>query len=218
MQSRVVKPEILDDLAADDPDAIRSRRDLRLINTISGNFRWAERTLTRLGARQTVELGAGDATFASRYVRRYPESVYTALDLAPRPKSAPESLRWLQGDLFEQLPGLRGDAVYANLFLHHFEGPQLRKLGTLLGGFRYLICSEPARFQIFHAGGLLFRLAGINHVTRHDLHVSIDAGFRGSELPELLGLDSERWNITIGPTMLGMIRMVAENLDPEPIG
>ena len=37
---RQVLPELLDHLQADDPEAIRSRRDLRVINFLMGNERW----------------------------------------------------------------------------------------------------------------------------------------------------------------------------------
>ena len=47
MLKRTVIPELLDHLPADDPHAMRSRRDLRRINFLMGNERWIRRTLTR---------------------------------------------------------------------------------------------------------------------------------------------------------------------------
>lgn len=212
MRERVLTPEILDGLAHDDPDAIRSRRDLRLINGVAGNFRWAERTLDRLGATKIVELGAGDALFAKWFAERHPEVGYTAIDLDPRPRSLPERVEWLQGDLFEKLPGVQGDAIFANLFLHHLDNGQLARLGQQLLEYRFVVCSEPTFSRLSHVAGLLYWVGAINGVTNHDMHVSIDAGFRGLELPEMLGLDSSRWKFEIRHTSFGMFRMIAENL------
>ena len=40
MKPRVVIPELLDHLPADEPEALRSRRDLRRVNWLMGNERW----------------------------------------------------------------------------------------------------------------------------------------------------------------------------------
>ncbi|MFT6572490.1 MAG: 2-polyprenyl-3-methyl-5-hydroxy-6-metoxy-1,4-benzoquinol methylase, partial [Akkermansiaceae bacterium] len=53
---REVKPELLDSLPGDDPEALRSRRDLRLINFLMGNERWIMRQEIEGGM---IELGAG---------------------------------------------------------------------------------------------------------------------------------------------------------------
>ena len=45
---REVEPEILDGLPAGHPDAIRSRRDLRLVNALMGNQRWILKQLHRM--------------------------------------------------------------------------------------------------------------------------------------------------------------------------
>ena len=62
---RRVQPEILDDLPAEDPRAVRSRRDLRLINRLMGNHRWVLRHVAEHSGR-VVELGAGDGCLARR--------------------------------------------------------------------------------------------------------------------------------------------------------
>ena len=53
------------------------------------------------------------------------------------------------------------------------------------------------------------RVFGASHVTLHDAHVSIAAGFRDDELPRLLGLDPASWEIQLGTTLLGAYRMTA---------
>lgn len=54
---RVVEPELLDELSSDDPAAIRSRRDLRMINWFMGNEGWIQRQIEE--GESMVELGAG---------------------------------------------------------------------------------------------------------------------------------------------------------------
>jgi hypothetical protein len=52
-------------------------------------------------------------------------------------------------------------------------------------------------------------LIGANHVSRHDANVSIAAGFRGDELPGLLGLEPERWTWRCTTTLLGAYHLIA---------
>ena len=215
MFPRKLTEEILDHLPPEDPDAIRSRRDLLMLNRMFGNFRWMQSQLLEFGADRIVELGAGDAHFARGFAEAQPDAEYTAIDLAPRPEKLPNSVVWLQGDLFDQLPKLSGDALVANLFLHHLDEDQLRQLGQQLLGFRYVICSEPARFRMFRVGGYVLSVIGLNHVTRHDMHASINAGFREDDLPNSLGLDPDRWRVEIHYTPMGMYRMIAENREPN---
>src|SRR5687767_13895916 len=69
---RHIEPELLDDLPADDPRAIRSRRDLRRVNTFMGHPGLVTRALRRPPAplRFLVELGAGDGTLLLRVAKR----------------------------------------------------------------------------------------------------------------------------------------------------
>jgi hypothetical protein len=196
LKARVLTPEWLDSLPADAPEAIQSRADLCLINRLMGNYRWFERVLlagSGLNANaRIVELGAGDGTLARRLLRSAPGWDYTALDLAPAPPDLPKGCRRLQADLFAALPTLRGDALIANLFLHHFDDDQLKALGPMLREFPLVAFCEPYRHPRFHIAGYALNLLGINAVTRHDLHVSIDAGFAGRELADSLGLPDAR--------------------------
>lgn len=208
MKARSVVPELLDSLPPDDPEAIRSRADLRLINGLMGNYRWFERVLSSCptigpGAR-IVELGAGDGTLARRLLARGPGLRYEAIDLAPAPPDLPSGCTWHQADLFEVLPQLSGEAVIANLFLHHFQDEQLRQIGRMLRHVPVLAFSEPCRHPRFHWGGHALALLGINRVTRHDLHVSIDAGFAGQELAQVL----ETGEAEIHRSALGAYRLL----------
>lgn len=205
MLVRRVEPEILDSLPAEDPAGRRSRRDLRLVNGLMGNFRWVERRLREHWSAGPVwELGAGEGRLLDRLARAgFPA---TGVDLAPPPSGLAETADWRQGDLFEVLPGVSG-AVVATLFLHHFEDRDLARLGALLEGCEVLCFSEPLRSSLALAEGYaLFPF--VNHVTRHDMIVSIRAGFCEGELPSLLGLGSS-WQVREETTVLGAYRLCA---------
>ena len=92
--------------------------------------------------------------------------------------------------------------VVANLFLHHFEGEALLALGRWLENAAVVIFNEPDRGWLPHVlGGLLW--PWINRVTRHDMHVSISAGFTRGEIVRLLALDSQVWHFEETSTWLG---------------
>ncbi len=87
-KTRVVIPEMLDHLPADDPAARRSRRDLRRINFLMGNERWVCATATAFPAAAKfgiMESGAGDGQLYGKLPRLFPKAPVTACDLAPRP-------------------------------------------------------------------------------------------------------------------------------------
>lgn len=206
---RTVQPEILDSLPSDAPEAIWSRRDLRMINRLMGNYRWLSRQI--VSSTTVIELGAGDGAITSHRALLGKTTVH-GVDLAPRPTSWPEDWSWTQGDLFRCWPQVgEGSTVIANLFLHHFEEAELRQIGSRVesSGARRLLACEPARFFRHQVQGALLPILGINAVTRHDLHVSIRAGFRRGELGAFLGLDPHRWIIRERITFLGALRFEA---------
>lgn len=210
MKARSVLPEILDHLPADDPKAVRSRRDLRRINFLMGNERWVLRTIQNFpdaAARGIVEIGAGDGALISKLAALFPTVELTACDLAPRPAALNPRVQWQQGDLLSDRHDLSGGVLIANLFLHHFEGDSLRTLGTLYQEFEVVIFCEPDRAMIPHLLGASI-WPWVNRVTRHDMHVSINAGFTKGELPALLGLKPERWEFSETSTWRGGRRVL----------
>jgi len=196
---RQIVPEILDSLPGDDPEALRSRRDLRLINFLMGNERWILQQDYHGGV---IELGAGEGALTRKLAER---GQVIGLDFQERPDGL--EIPWLAGDLFQSLPGVEGETVVANLILHHFENDQLAQLGKLIRERRSLIAVEPWRSRISLAEGyVLWPL--INHVTKHDMMVSIRAGFRNGELRELLDLGNE-WEWKEEVSLLGGLRVLA---------
>jgi SAM-dependent methyltransferase len=208
---RKIRPEILDSLPPDHPDARASRRDLRLINRIMGNHRWIESVLPpflRPGER-VLELGAGDGELGRRLAARGIQ--VDGLDIGPRPDDWPPGRAWHRGNLREFDGYGKYAAVVGNLIFHHFDSGSLADLGRRLEpAVRIVVACEPSRSRLsqflFGALGPVF---GANRVTRHDGRVSIAAGFRGGDLARALGLDKASWNCKCRSTLLGAHRLVA---------
>jgi hypothetical protein len=100
LQRRVI-PELLDQLPADDPEALRSRQDLRRINGLMGNEHWILRSLARFSEAAEsgiVEMGAGDGRLSEKLARDYANARVTAYDLAPRPAGLDPRVCWEMGD------------------------------------------------------------------------------------------------------------------------
>lgn len=196
---RQVVPEILDSLPGGDPEALRSRRDLQLINFLMGNERWIMKQTQDGGM---IELGAGEGQLTRKLATK---GQVVGLDFQDRPDGL--DVDWKSGDLFESLPAVQGETVVANLILHHFEDEQLALLGKLIRKRRSLIAVEPWRSRISLAEGFALWPV-INSVTKHDMMVSIRAGFRKGELPKLLDLGDE-WEWKEEVSLLGGLRVLA---------
>lgn len=215
---RVVEAEILDQLDESCGEALHNRRDLRWINALMGNFRWIRSQLGKSVQRSSriLEFASGDGglgLYLSRKPDFDPSQVHlTGLDLWSRPAEWPLNWDWVVSDLleFDQRDGY--DILIANLIFHQFEVSQLSRIGRFLNesSLQVLIINEPVRRRIHRLQARLAFLLGMNHVTRHDALVSIDAGFRGDELPALLGLSPEIWDIEVPrETFFGAYRMTA---------
>jgi hypothetical protein len=216
MLRRLVLPEILDQLPENDPAAAKNRRDMRLLNHLMGNFRWIAREVgrARMKSGPWIELAAGDGSLGRYLAETHPTWAatchFTGLDLCSRPPAWPEHWPWEQGDLL-QSPSLEGArVVIANHILHQFEDEALGALGAKLRhAATHLIINETARRSLHLWQARAAFLLGLNHVSRHDALVSVRAGFRGTELPVLLGLPPAEWQWQIHSTTLGAYRFVA---------
>jgi len=208
--NRVIIPEILDSLTPADPRAIRSRRDLRWIDLFLGNSRWIARQLKKQTPppARIIEIGAGEGDLCRIISTTLPSSTVTGLDLIQRPGNLPEVIQWSSGDFFQTLPKMDADACVGSLILHHFSDEALRDLGARLQSFRSLTFCEPLRS---HLPLFLSKLSCpfLSEVTRHDMPVSIRAGFILGELPALLGLDSKKWHIRESSHWRGVLRLTA---------
>lgn len=215
---RLVQSEILDSLPQDHPDAIANRRDLRLINSIMGNYRWFARTLPSLlrPNDRVLEIGAGTGDLGQTLFRacRGRISHYSGLDLWSRPDHWPSEWDWVQQDLLEFEDYSNYTVIVANLILHQFQADDLRRLGQRLtqANIRLILANEPARRRLHQWQLKLLLPFGLNPVSRHDGHVSVTAGFRRLELPSLLGLTPPRWQIHSRTGFLGSNRTVAQRI------
>jgi hypothetical protein len=209
--TRVLYPELLDSLPSDDPDALRSRRDLRIINRLMGTHAWIERTLPSLlrPGECALEVGAGTGELARRLGER--GVPVDGLDRCPASRDWPRARAWHTADL-RTFDGYRAyPVVFGNLILHHLTDGELASLGAKLGhAARIVLFAEPTRSRLSQRMFALFSPCfGANQVTRHDAHVSIAAGFLGHELPRALGLDPRAWEINCSTTAFGAYRMLA---------
>jgi hypothetical protein len=211
---RVVEPEIIDQLPPDHPDVVRSRIDLKVINFLMGNERWIARRVREFPearAKGVLEIGAGEGTLLERLAKVHPGIPLTACDLAPRPPDLAPRIVWDQRDVFESLAQASGGILAANLFLHHFEAPDLLRFRPHMRNFDVICINEPYRT----AQTLLdarFMLPFVGRATKHDMIVSIRAGFVVGELPELLGLDPAEWRIREETSWRGGLRVLASRV------
>lgn len=201
---RCVEPELLDQLPASDPGAVRSRRDLTRVNFLMGHAAIMARMIAG-GAnnrpRVLLDIGGGDGTFMLRVARsrapRWPDCTLILLDrqdiVSAETRAAFAALKWKIEtvamdvfDFFSSADCPKADAVTANLFLHHFRDEPLSRLLSLIAQRtpRFLAC-EPRRDMVASAGSRLLWAIGCNHVTMHDAVTSVRAGFRGRELTNL---------------------------------
>ncbi len=211
---RRVEPELLDQLPASDPRAIRSRRDLTRVNAWMRNAASMASALRRYAAgRQPLtiaDIGCGDGQFTVQVARRLaPHWRNVTVILQDRQniisEATRESLAALQwrpeivtADVFEFLADVRSrpiDAVTANLFLHHFSGEELARLFVRIAERAWLaVACEPRRAKFVVESGRMLWAAGCNDVTVHDAVTSARAGFTGNELSALWPREG-RWQL-----------------------
>jgi len=200
---RRLEPELLDQLPADDPRAIRSRRDLRRVNAWMRNpSRMAGLLSKHTGGeppRTIADLGAGDGQFmlqvARRLAPRWPNVSVVLLDqqniVSATTRAAFAALQWnvepTSADVFDFLARSRPlDIITANLFLHHFsDEPLARLLGRAAELARLVVACEPRRAKFVVRASRLLWAIGCNDVSVHDAVVSARAGFNGQELSAL---------------------------------
>jgi hypothetical protein len=215
---RRLETELLDILPADDPDAVHSRRDLKLLNAVMLHPAIMARRMRRhavVAPKRIVELGAGDGSLMLRLARRlapYWPGVSTVLvdqqGIVPaETREAVSRLGWRQQqitqDVFDYLAFAEpADIIIANLFLHHFKPPQLAEIFARSANLAPLfIALEPRRSMLPLMGSRLIFLLGCNHVSRHDAAASVRAGFRDRELSDLWP-ERSGWALHEGPAAL----------------
>jgi 2-polyprenyl-3-methyl-5-hydroxy-6-metoxy-1,4-benzoquinol methylase len=211
--NRIVEPEILDELSPQDTEAIKARHDLRRVNFVMGNARLLHRTLRELfpvqAPKKIAELGAGDGTLLLEVARK---TTWRGVQVTfvDRQRAITEAtlqqfreLGWepkfVQSDVFQWLSQPHShECIIANLFLHHFEAPQLKALlADAARGCKAFVACEPPRSRRALLSCRLLRLIGCGRVVQVDAAISVRAGFAGTELSQLWPGDSN-WELSEG--------------------
>jgi len=202
---RVLTPELIDLLPADDPRAARSRRDILRLNRINQSDALMARLLRRVAGRQSpqtiTDLGSGDGLFMLYVARRLAghwrgvsvRIVDTQPAVTPETLVAFRKLDWqvevVKADISTATDWSRNGERHfyiANLFLHHFNDEQLRELfGRVAEYASSFIAIDPTRGHAQHFVSRCLWMFGCGSVTRHDGPASFRAGFRGQELSAL---------------------------------
>lgn len=206
---RVIRREMLDDLPAHDPEAMRSRRDLRVINALMGNFTWVSRQMRSFSSRMNegvVEIGAGEGLLCQHLRTFFPTIPLTGVDLAPRPPNLSQCIEWEQDDIFASLHRTQASALAGVMIVHHFSEEAISTMAPLLDRFRLICLCEPWRAIWPMALGQTLK-PFVGPVTRHDMPASIEAGFRPGELSRFLNLHG--WQIRESVDLRGSLRLVA---------
>jgi 2-polyprenyl-3-methyl-5-hydroxy-6-metoxy-1,4-benzoquinol methylase len=212
--ARQVQREWLDELPADDPRAIRSRRDLIRVNAWMLQPGIMARALSAHhgtnAPRTMLDLGSGDGTFmlrvATALARQWRDVSVTMLDqqdvVSAATRRGFDGLGWrcttITGDLFAVLEdGRLGefDIITANLFLHHFtEAPLARLMAGIAPRTSLFVACEPRRAALPLLASRMLWVIGCNDVSRHDAVVSVQAGFNDHELSAIWP-DPDRWQL-----------------------
>ena len=205
---RVVKPELLDYLPASSHWAIRSRADLRRLNTIMGHariltnafYQHLDLDAARARSFRICELGAGDGTLLLQLAREWSAQGVTAdAELVDRhylvtdeTRRAFVELAWHVAPLVMDVKTWMNhstetfDIIFVNLFLHHFENEALCELlQQVAARTNFFIACEPRRSVFALATSHLLSVIGCSKVTQHDAVASVHAGFADSELTAL---------------------------------
>lgn len=213
--ARIVVPELLDTLPPQDQSALRSRLDLRRLNQWMHHPQRLARILAEHlncnTTRRIIELGAGDGHFLLSVARRlhgqWQNTEATLVDrqdtFDPVIRESFTHLGWRvrmeTADVFEWLRQSQPnstDAIVNNLFLHHFQAPELEEMFQLAArATRLFVALEPRRSLLPRFFGRMLWVIRCNSVTRHDAGVSIRAGFSGQELSAIWP-DKNNWVLT----------------------
>ena len=221
--ARSVVPELLDTLAIDDPSAVRSRQDLKLVHRAMGTRAILLRALGEFRIERQekplriLELGAGDGSLMLSVARALEPSwapvELTLLDrqalLDTATIGAYAQLGWavkgqatdihdwaattIQGS-YSAAPSARWDLIVTTLFLHHFESESLtRLLSAIALGTERFVACEPRRSRVTLLASQLIGTLGVNAVTRADAVTSVHAGFVNTEITDLWPAPSTAW-------------------------
>jgi hypothetical protein len=230
---RVLEREWLDELDPLDQEAVQSRLDLRRLNRLMGHARILADLLSAASSTPStsmrlVELGGGDAwlslQLAQRLAVRWPRAEVVLVDqsdvVAPQTREEFDRLGWKLTTVTADVPAWLSaraepaDAIFANLFLHHFPDDQLKSLLALASKRTKLFAAtEPRRGAVPLLVSHLVGCIGCHRVTRHDAVASVRAGFAGQELSALWH-NTDSWQFREGTAGFATHTFLAVNTSP----
>ena len=189
---RVLKPEILDTLPADSPDARASLADLVRINKNWGGHGTLRKLIDGIiplnESCSVLDVGAASGDMGRCLEAARPQARVTSLDYLESHLAAGRGAR-VAGDAFALPFAARSfDYVFSSLFLHHFSDDQVVQLLAECGRVarrRVLaidLWRHPAPYYFIGYTRPLFRW---HPVSVHDGKISVEAAFRPRELAEL---------------------------------
>ncbi len=214
--ARAVYPELLDSLPCDDPRAMQSRRDLQRVNSWMLQTKIMATMLSRHFDRTPktiLDLGSGDGALmlgvANRLAPKWQGVTVRMLDqqdiLSDETRQAFEAIGWraesVVADVFDYLShdAATTDIISANLFLHHFENPDLARLLELAAARTTLfVACEPRRDHFSLMASSLVWVIGCNDITQWDAKTSVRAGFNNRDLSKLWP-DQNDWVLDESP-------------------
>ncbi|MFP4157486.1 MAG: hypothetical protein ACLFU4_07710 [Opitutales bacterium] len=217
MRNRDVQPEQLDRLSHDDGVAACIHRDILRYNRIMGNFSWmvgALRQVLKPGDR-VLEIAAG----RGQLIRVLAEegvldgaARVAAFDAAcPRPEDCPAGVEWSVCRAEDFAAYQDFNVILSCHFLHQLEDAALRALAADCRHAEVWIAAEPRRHRLASVLCRASALIGFSRAGIGDGLTSIRAGFRGAELPRLLGLEgAETWQVQTHETWLGRYGLLAQ--------
>ena len=195
---RVIEPEWLDELPAEEPRAIHSRADLRRLNWFMNHAGILAGELSFIAQpRRVLDLGGGDGAFGLRLLKAtgWRRCEFVIVDRNPILSAKVQSgfgaldcsVTSLRCDVLEGLEAVASaDIIFANLFLHHFEESKLKRLlGDVASRTQIFLACEPRRSSFAMMASHCVALLGCNAVTRHDAVISVRAGFRDEDISRL---------------------------------
>ncbi len=215
VQPRRVRAEHLDALPPENPQARRSRRDLRRVHLAMNSVSILRRTIDALHfaapPRRILELGAGDGSWLLRLARALePRWTGVELTLLDRHDLVSEATHRAYRDLGWVVTPISIDALawareaaaehydlcLAMLFLHHFDtAPLSALLSAVAARTDAFVCGEPRRDLPGRLAGACSGVIGASRITREDAVTSVAAGFRGTELSTLWGRVAGDWQV-----------------------
>jgi 2-polyprenyl-3-methyl-5-hydroxy-6-metoxy-1,4-benzoquinol methylase len=192
LNGRVLKPEILDTLPPDSPDARASLADLVRINKYWGGLGTLRKLLDQtIGPDETfsfLDVGAASGDMGQEVQRLRSRARVTSLDYLASHLAGGQGSRVAADAFALPFPEKSFDYVFSSLFLHHFSDENVVRLLAEAGRVarKKVLTIDLWRLPIpYYFIGYTKPLFGWHPVSVHDGKISVEAAFKPRELANL---------------------------------